>query len=379
MGGSNAQGAIAYNALIMAADPTVLSQTSRSNALRFWYLQIAGWTGWLGLFMVRSLYWGSTLQMFGVLAIDAVAGFALTTGLRYLYRAVWNSSVATRAVTVLVASYVAAAIWQPVKNYVQFASSGDFKLVDKLGYYAYFDGLLGYSYFLMVGWSGLYFGLKFYNLLQLETQRSIKAESMAHEAQLRMLRYQLNPHFLFNTLNAISTLILERNTDSANRMVGRLSNFLRYSLDNDPMQKVSLDHEMNTMRLYLDIEQVRFDDRLKVVFDVQDEARRAMVPSLLLQPLVENAIKYAVADREAGGEIRIAAKVFAGDLLLEVSDNGPGIPFKDGQMPAFSGVGIANTRERLLQLYGERQSCRFSPALPHGLKIEIRIPYEVSS
>ena len=329
------------------------------------------------LFAVRSFYWSGALEMSTILLVDAIVGLLLTTALRYVYRAVWESPLAVRVVTVLGASWVTAAIWQPVKNYIQFTYAHDFASVEKYGYVAYFEGLLGYSYFLMVGWSGLYFGLKFYNLLQQETRRSIRAESMAHEAQLRMLRYQLNPHFLFNTLNAISTLILDRNTDSANRMVVKLSNFLRYSLDNDPMQKVTLDHEINTMKLYLDIEQVRFDDRLKVTVDVQDDARTAMVPSLLLQPLVENAIKYAVASRESGGTIRIAARVFARDLLLEVSDDGPGIPFKNGQMPAFGGVGIANTRERLLQLYGDRQSCKFSNALPHGLKIEIRIPWEV--
>lgn len=361
------------------AGSSLVERFSRDRNLQFWTLQVFGWTGWIVLFMARGIYWGDPLEMVGVLAVDALVGMALTTGLRYLYRAVWNSSILARVVTVLVASYVAAAIWQPVKNYVQFASTGQFATVEKYGAIAYFEGLLGYSYFLLIGWSVLYFGIKFYNLLQQETRRSMKAESMAHEAQLRMLRYQLNPHFLFNTLNAISTLILARNTDSANRMVGRLSNFLRYSLDNDPMQKVSLDHEINTMKLYLDIEQVRFEDRLKVVFDVDEDARKALVPSLVLQPLVENSIKYAVADREEGGEIRIAARVFAGDLLLEVSDNGPGIEMADGKVPEFRGVGIANTRERLAQMYGEDQACQFSRAEPHGLKIEIRIPFETDA
>lgn len=354
-----------------------LSAFSYNRNYQFWSLQVIGWTGWMTLFAIRDFYWGHAFEQMSVLLIDAVAGLLLTTILRYIYRGVWNRSIVLRVVVVLVASYAMAAIWQPVKNYAQFVFYDDFSAPRQYGYMAYFNGLLGYSYFLIVGWSGLYFGIKFYRLLQEATQKSIKAESMAHEAQLRMLRYQLNPHFLFNTLNALSTLILEKKTDTANRMVSKLSNFLRYSLDNDPMQKVDLEHEINSMKLYLDIEQVRFDDRLKVEFNVEEAATKAMVPSLLLQPLVENSIKYAVANRESGGTIRIAARIFAGDLLLEVSDDGPGVPFEDGRMPEFSGVGLVNTRERLLQLYGDRQSCRFSQALPHGLKIEIRIPYEV--
>jgi LytS/YehU family sensor histidine kinase len=195
-----------------------------------------------------------------------------------------------------------------------------------------------------------------------------------------MLRYQLNPHFLFNTLNAISTLILERENRTANTMVTRLSRFLRYSLDNDPMQKVDLEHEINTLELYLDIEKVRFEERLNVQVNVEDSARHALIPSLLLQPLVENSIKYAIAGREEGGTISIEARVFAKELLLEVSDDGPGIETEDGNLPTRKnrGVGIRNTRERLQQMYGGDHSCKFSSSVPHGLKVNMRIPFETA-
>jgi signal transduction histidine kinase len=357
--------------------PLQFTDISQSREIQFWTLQVVGWTGWVILFAIRDVYWGQPFERIALLWVDAAAGFALTTVLRYIYRVVWDRPVVVRVITVLAGSYAMALIWQPVKNYSQFMYYKEFDAVREYGVMAYFSGIIGYSYFLILCWSGLYFGLKFYNLLQEERQKSIKAESMAHEAQLRMLRYQLNPHFLFNTLNAISTLILDKETDSANHMVSRLSNFLRYSLDKDPMQKVDLQHEIDTMKLYLEIEQVRFDERLSVEFTVEEDAREALVPSLLLQPLVENAIKYAVAGREEGGNITIEARVFAGDLLLVVSDDGPGMSFEDGRMPEFNGVGIVNTRDRLQELYGERQSCKFSQALPHGLSIEIRIPYEV--
>ncbi len=353
-----------------------LAEMSQNRHYQFWILQFIGWTGWVTLFALRDAYWGQPFERILLLWVDALAGLALTTALRYIYQYVWDRPIVVRLATVLIVSYVFAAIWQAVKNYSQFHYYDEFEAVEKYGNLAYISGILGYSYFLLLCWSMMYFGLKFYRLLQEEKEKSIRAESLAHESQLRMLRYQLNPHFLFNTLNAISTLILEKNTEVANAMVSKLSNFLRYSLDKDPMQKVDLEHEINTMNLYLEIEQVRFDERLQVEINLDDAARKALVPSLLLQPLVENSIKYAVANREEGGKISIRGRVFAGDLLLEVMDNGPGIPVEKGKLPAFKGVGLANTQDRLQELYGDKHSCKFGAALPHGLKIEIRLPFE---
>ncbi|MFT7243689.1 MAG: two-component system LytT family sensor kinase [Candidatus Azotimanducaceae bacterium] len=352
------------------------SMLFQQKNFQFWGLQFLGWAGWVTLFFIRDVYWGQAFERIFLLIIDACAGFLLTTALRYFYQAIWERPVTVRIIGILAGSYLVAVIWQPAKNVAQFIFYNDFRAVEEYGYSAYFNGLFGYSYFLILGWSGLYFGMKFYRLLQEEQQRSIRAESMAHEAQLRMLRYQLNPHFLFNTLNAISTLILEQNTTVANQMVSKLSNFLRYSLDKDPMQKVDLDHEISTMKLYLEIEQVRFEDRLKVELNVTEDAAKALVPSLILQPLVENSIKYAIASRIEGGTITINAKKYAGDLLIEVIDDGPGLDIKPGSVPAFGGVGIVNTLERLAELYGDSHSCKFLPALPHGLQIEIRLPYE---
>jgi LytS/YehU family sensor histidine kinase len=228
----------------------------------------------------------------------------------------------------------------------------------------------------MLVWSGLYFGVKYYLLLQEEKQRGLKMMSMAHEAQLKMLRYQLNPHFLFNTLNAISTLILDRETELANTMVTRLSRFLRYSLDNDPMQKVTVEEEIESLRLYLDIEKVRFDERLRLHFDIEQSAADAMMPSLLLQPLVENSIKYAIAQSIHGGSIAVEARVVDDDLVLTVADDGPGLDLRNGKAPKGGGVGITNTRERLREVYGAGQSLRLTSTEPHGLTITIRIPLE---
>ncbi len=200
---------------------------------------------------------------------------------------------------------------------------------------------------------------------------------MAHQAQLKMLRYQLNPHFLFNTLNAISTLVLDNDPKGANGMLRRLSSFLRYSLVNQPTQKVTLDQEIHALMLYLDIEVVRFRDRLNIDWQIEEDARRAMIPSLLLQPLIENALKYAIAPSEDGGTITISAKLEKRRLIMRVRDQGPGIGEGVEKMPqSSSGVGLANIRGRLQQIYGDDHAFFLHNVKPSGLEIAISIPCE---
>jgi LytS/YehU family sensor histidine kinase len=231
------------------------------------------------------------------------------------------------------------------------------------------------SFYIFLCWSGLYFGIKYYQQLQEQTEQTLKATAAAHQAQLKMLRYQLNPHFLFNTLNAISTLILDGANETANKAVSRLSDFLRCTLDNDPMSRVTLGSELGAIDLYLEIEKVRFGDRLVVEKDVEEKALKALVPSLILQPMIENAIKYAISPSEDGGTIRISAKVQHNTLVLQLSDTGPGLGNADNGQKS-SGVGLKNTRARLQQLYGENQAFTLAPNEPSGLTITINIPFE---
>jgi len=193
-----------------------------------------------------------------------------------------------------------------------------------------------------------------------------------------MLRYQLNPHFLFNTLNAISTLVLEKATDPANEMLTKLSKFLRYSLDHAPLDQVTLAHEIETSKLYLDIEKVRFGERLKLEILITDRAQQALVPSMLLQPLIENSIKHGISGLEQNGLIKITADVNQDQLVLTVLDNGPGIPnsmTEDSQLK-FSGVGLNNIRNRLKEMYGEGHRLTFSNEKPSGCKATVIIPLE---
>ncbi len=345
---------------------------------QFWALQLIGWSGWAGSWMASGMYWGMQPAYNIAVLIGMVTGILLTAVLRGLYRHTWNHPLALRVLILLFGSYGIAALWQVSKNVALFEFYGAYLDMDRVmakGWTGYLRGTLS-SFYIILCWSGLYFGIKYYRMLLIERDRALAAIASARDAQLRMLRYQLNPHFLFNTLNAISTLILEQDTRKADLMVNRLSSFLRYSLDNDPMQKVPLAQEVAALRMYLDIEQARFEDRLTVAFDIEPEAADALLPGLLLQPLIENAIKYAVARSEDGGHLFIGGRVRDGRLELTVEDDGPGLP--EGYRPeaAGRGVGLANIRQRLQQAHGDRQEVRLETAASGGLRVVIRMPFE---
>jgi two-component system LytT family sensor kinase len=357
----------------------------------FWLLHLGGWLAW-GLFakyaFTRAISEEMVPNYFFYVMVITVIGIVISLGLRYIYRFMWSRPLWQQAVGFLAGSSAAGFLWMQSRSYIYtnwFEKAKDMEAwMEKMGEAAHLYEKVYYlesfttGWIPMLAWSTLYFLIKYYQIFQEVQKSALKSAAMAHEAQLKMLRYQLNPHFLFNTLNAISTLILEKQTEPANRMVTRLSSFLRYSLDNDPMQKITLDQELVALKLYLDIEKVRFEERLSLELDIGDEAAQALIPSLLLQPLVENAIKHGIARAEEGGHLKVAAKVFAGDLLLELSDDGPGVELVDGLIPNANGVGLRNTRERLVELYGNQHSFRLSETSPHGLTVNMRIPFETS-
>jgi signal transduction histidine kinase len=350
-----------------------LNELIRDRGRFFWVLNIAGWSGYVLTAYLGALAHEKPDSYIAVIMATAVAGFLLTIPMRLLYRRLWERSPVTIGAGVLVTSYFLAFGWRWFSNtlYYDWVKGGwqPEHLMDYVG------GVMG-SFYILLCWSGLYFGIKYYQQLQDQTERTLNATAAAHQAQLKMLRYQLNPHFLFNTLNAISTLILDGANETANLTVSRLSDFLRYTLDNDPTNRVTLGSELRALDLYLEIEKVRFGERLIIRKEVESRAREALVPSLILQPLIENAIKYAVMPIEDGGTLTISAKVHDQMLILQLSDNGPGL--KNGQKPknGSGGVGLKNTRERLQQFYGDRQAFTLAPNDPSGLVVTINIPFE---
>ncbi len=277
------------------------------NAL-FWALHAAGWAAY-GITQYLGLLLYEKPSNYGeVIIIAAVAGFVLSVPMRSIYRRLWGRTPLAFFIGVLLTCYVTALALRAVINvaYQQILEPEyQFKTLFEL-----FGGALSSTYLLLC-WSALYFSIKHYEGLQMQQAAALKAAALAQEAQLKMLRYQLNPHFLFNTLNAISTLILDNQNRTANNAVTRLSEFLRYTLDQDPVKKVTLRQEIEALDLYLGTERLRFGERLRLEYAVEGQALEALVPSLLLQPLLENSLKYAVSPREQGGSIRIEGRTRA--------------------------------------------------------------------
>ena len=219
------------------------------------------------------------------------------------------------------------------------------------------------------------YAYSYYRRFEKERLQASELQRQFTNAQLHALKMQLHPHFLFNALHTISGLV-RQDADAAERMIARLSDFLRMSLEDSLVQQVPVSEELRFLDLYLDIERVRFEDRLEVNFDVEPEALNALVPNLILQPLVENSIRHGVSHRFSGGRITIAARRTGGTLTLSVADNGPGTPSK---YPLAEGVGLSNTRRRLQRMYDDRQQLSMVHPSGGGLEVRIVIPFETIS
>ena len=347
----------------------LLSRSSR----QFYTLQLLVWAAFAFEQFLAGIGVGRSIDYYKVCLIDFACGVFFTLIIRAVIEATWDKPLSHRLWAGGLVLFVTSACYGYIWKLVLYAMCDDCKPPPSyLGYISYFFGAL----YLLFAWTAAYVGIKLARQLQHEKETALHATAMAHQAQLRMLRYQLNPHFLFNTLNAISTLVLDGRRDQANGMVGALSGFLRYSLDSDPEQRVTLDQEIESVRRYLMIEQVRFGDRLRVGMLVTPEAGSALVPSLILQPLIENAIKYAVSRREEGGRMELVAHTVDGALEITLRDDGPGSADYAPKSGGGHGVGLANTRERLRVLYGERQSFTIRTCEPRGTLVTLRLPLE---
>ena len=236
-------------------------------------------------------------------------------------------------------------------------------------------------FFFFAAWSAFYMAMLSQAAAMRAQRRVADAESAAQAAQVRALRYQVNPHFLFNTLNSLSSLVMTGRTDRAETMLLALSTFFRTSLSLDPSADVTLAEEIDLQRLYLDIEKARFPDRLHVEIDVPQGLEQARLPALILQPIVENAIKYGVSKSRKAVLLRIEARHLGdGRMVLEISNRLKNSG-KD-ELPAAThegtGLGLANVCQRLEARWGHRASCRFGPMTSGGYKVALTMPVEIS-
>jgi two-component system LytT family sensor kinase len=339
----------------------------------FWTLQSVGWSGYFVLRtltgLANAMAWSYVLHTLLLTAAGysitllMAAAFRRLIRMRELYT--WAGSI----LIVVIASAALSAIetW----SYSVFIQPGSPPEGIR------FLGAIILTFLLLMAWSALYYSINFYLLLEEQADRLLRLESAASNAQLAMLRYQLNPHFLFNTLNSISTLVLLKQGDRANAMLSRLSSFLRYTLVNEASARVTLAQEIETLKLYLEIEKMRFEERLRPHFSVDPAAERALLPSLLLQPLIENAIKYAVTPQENGADIAVEVRRRANRVAITVVDTGPGADSGYQKRAAQStGVGLANIRDRLAQAYGDNHRFETQTETTGGFRVFIEIPYQ---
>ena len=338
----------------------------------FWILQTAGWTGY---FILRSLsgFANSMGAMYIVhTAILTATGYSLTLLMGTLFRWLISLRPGLTLLLSLIAVIAASAAFSIIETWsVSTFVKPNFRPIGV----EYFGAMI-LTFALLAAWTALYYGINYFLLLEDEIRTRERLESQASTAQLAMLRYQLNPHFLFNTLNSISTLVLLKQTERANAMLARLSSFLRYTLANEPTAKVTLAQEVETLKLYLEIEKMRFEDRLRPHFKIESETIGARLPSLLLQPLIENAIKYAVTPNENGADIWITAHREGQAVRIEVADNGSGEGSDLAASPS-TGVGLANIRDRLTQAYGPAHGFTTRENDKGGFSVIIEIPHEI--
>ena len=237
-------------------------------------------------------------------------------------------------------------------------------------------------FFFFAAWSAFYMAMLSQAAAMRAQRRVADAESAAQAAQVRALRYQVNPHFLFNTLNSLSSLVMTGRTDRAETMLLALSTFFRTSLSLDPSADVTLAEEIDLQRLYLDIEKARFPDRLHVEIDVPQGLEQARLPALILQPIVENAIKYGVSKSRKAVLLRIDARHLGdGRMVLEISNRlkNPGKEELPAATHEGTGLGLANVCQRLEARWGHRASCRFGPMTGGGYKVALTMPVEISA
>jgi two-component system, LytTR family, sensor kinase len=224
---------------------------------------------------------------------------------------------------------------------------------------------------------GVGHAFNFYKQLRERELKASQLQGQLAQSELHALKMQLQPHFLFNTLHTIAMLNL-KDSKAANRMISRLSDLLRLTLDNSGAQEVSLKQELYFLKQYLEIQHIRFQDRLRVIMEIEPESLDASVPNLILQPIVENAIKHGISDQETEGRIEIKASRRNGWLQLRVKDNGPGIAESE-QGRVKEGIGLKNTQARLEQLYGADHHFELKNSVLGGLEVLITIPFHETS
>lgn len=364
-----------------------LAQSMSSGRL-FWIMNSSGWVALsvLTYFSLSLPYSQFELSYFAHNISQSVVGLLLTLPLRWCFKSVWSWPVAQRFILAVIATIFFSMLWAVLRLLLFMLMTQEQNL------WADYGGWVFPSIFVFFTWSALYHGIKYYQLLQQQREAMLVLESQQRQralqlgrakaevkdAQLQLLRYQLNPHFLFNTLNSVASLVSAERTEDAKTMLSRLGDFLRYSLDAGEDMLIPLDKEFWALSQYLMIEQVRFSDRMTLELDVPANLESLLVPNMLLQPLAENAIKYAIAPSESGGTVRVSAQLKDSRLVLSVEDSGSerlGVSSDTLELSeSGAGIGLRNTRERLKNLFSNDFELQVTDSPLGGLCFSVAIP-----
>jgi two-component system, LytTR family, sensor kinase len=346
-----------------------------SHDMVFWSLQAVGWI-LFGLMMLGyALAWESPRTAVIGGAVTVGTGIALSSAFRLLFR--WYRRRAVSPMKTIGSGIALAIAGSPAWFLLQILVSRAFNGGPSPQWHPYLDwsmfsaDLFLYNIFILLTWLLLYFGINGWIRLELERRRADRADALAKSAQLQALQSQLEPHFLFNTLNGISSLVVEGRSEAAAAMIARLSDFLRLTLKVAGTPQITLADELVFVRQYLDIQQLRFGDRLSFGIEVSPEAMVVLVPSMLLQPLVENSVRHAILPRAVGGRVMVSARTEADTLVLRVDDDGPGM---QKSAAPISGVGLSNMATRLAVLYGDAAEFAIDRSDLGGVGVAIRLP-----
>lgn len=334
----------------------------------FWQLQAAGWVAFYVVLLVAVLPYRKP-EEFRDQTIGCVAMFLASLLLRPLCRSL------VRRELPWIGLELRALAWSAVVGAIAaFITELAILRVVRLVWIDLLVNVVQFSFVLFL-WCTLYFSIKQWQQSAGERERLLIAEREARDARLSALRYQLNPHFLFNSLNAVSTLVLKGDAPRATRMLSQIASLLRASFDGPTILEIPFSHELDFAEKYLAIEKTRLGDRLQVAFEVAPESLDAAVPSMLLQPLLENAVRHGVGRLREGGVIAIQAAIVDDRLRLVVTNSGPHRDVEARVDENRSGIGLANTTERLKRLYGP--ACDFALSWPDagGCEITIQMPF----
>jgi two-component system LytT family sensor kinase len=335
----------------------------------FWPLQIAGWGCYCGLVLVSIL---PSLKQPGMLrgsSVFVLSMFAASCLLRPVCRSLMSRGFSWMALEMraLVWSLIAGAITAYVAELLAFG----IRPLDWADWLVTFTQAI----FTLFLWCSLYFSIKQWQQSARERERLLRAESEVRDARLNALRYQLNPHFLFNSLNAVSTLVLDGDAPAATRMLAQIGVFLRTILDRDAVLETSLSQEIAFTEQYLAIEQTRLGGRLRTEVTIAPETLDALVPSLLLQPLVENAVRHGVAPLVAGGTIRLQSKLHGGHLQIIIQNSATSRARAEHADKTAPGIGLINTEERLRTLYGTDYRFVLQYPAAGGCEVIVELPF----